>query len=248
MGLTRWKSFGASVRGPGHVRSGLPNQDSFAIATHWHDGVAAAVSDGVGARPHSDIGSAAACRVALHSGRKYCLFQRKGGNARTSRLSSAIHQNWMRRLSGFSPQDCSATCLFAFVPNKGSVLLGMLGDGLIAVLKRDGSVVMLSDDKTASFSNLTSALSTDPVPAQWRFLSLPTNDCRAILLCTDGVADDLLPERTADFVRSLISHYADFSEESANQDCAQMLEHWTTPGHADDKTIACLCKMEGECL
>jgi serine/threonine protein phosphatase PrpC len=245
MKLNRWKSFGASVCGLGHVRSGLPNQDAFALATHWHDGAVVAVSDGVGSCPHSDIGSAAACRAVLSSASKYCRSRRKSRKNKSAKLSKAIHQDWLRRLSGLSPRDCSATCLFAVVPNNGAVLLGMLGDGLAAALKTTGEVITLSDDKTDSFSNLTSALSMEFFPAQWRFLFLPVRECRAVLLCTDGVADDILPEKTEDFVRSLILHYANLPEESVNSELAYMLEHWTTAGHTDDKTIVCLCSMEG---
>ncbi len=48
--MTGWRSFGASVRGPGHVSSGLPNQDAWSRTLRsW--GEVVVVSDGVGSRP-----------------------------------------------------------------------------------------------------------------------------------------------------------------------------------------------------
>lgn len=34
MVMTLWKSFGASVRGPGHITEGLPNQDAWMSFHH----------------------------------------------------------------------------------------------------------------------------------------------------------------------------------------------------------------------
>ena len=54
--MIAWRSFGASVIGPGHAASRLPNQDAWLAFHHIRaDGIV--VSDGLGSKPLSDFGS-----------------------------------------------------------------------------------------------------------------------------------------------------------------------------------------------
>jgi len=152
--MTVWKSFEASVIGPGHVATGKPNQDAWA-AFHrvWGDGII--VSDGLSSKPFSDFGSHAACLAvacAVHA----CRSRTGKGHAF---LSDRIKNNWLSTIAPLEPRDCAATCLFAFRMDDGVVRMGMLGDDLTAAVKTDGSVVSLTDDKTEGFSNITAALS-----------------------------------------------------------------------------------------
>jgi hypothetical protein len=118
----------------------------------------------------------------------------------------------------------------------------MLGDGLAAAVKSDGSVVSLSEDKARGFSNITVALSSKASTKDWQHLSLLEEDCVAILLCTDGVADDL--DNVDGFVKGFIDAHCPLAAVRANQHIREMLENWPTPKHSDDKTIACLCREE----
>ena len=120
--------------------------------------------------------------------------------------------------------------------------MGMLGDGLAAVLKVDGSVVSLSEDKSQSFSNITAALTPNACSEDWRHLSLQEEECDAVLLCTDGVADDL--ENGGEFVKGFIEAHRALATVSANRHTRAMLENWPTPKHSDDKTIVCLFRSE----
>lgn len=235
--MTVWRSFGASVTGPGHLASGKPNQDAW-VAFHrdWGDGIA--VSDGLGSKPFSDFGSHAAC-LAVADAVHAC--HSKTGIGR-SLLSDLIKDNWLSRIAPLEPRDCAATCLFAFRTNGGVVCMGMLGDGLIAAVKTDGSVVLLSDDKSERFSNITAALSQNVTEKDWRWLSIPEGDCRSIILCTDGVADDLAD--VIGFVMGFSDAHRDLASVSAARRAREMLENWPTPKHSDDKTIACLFRAE----
>jgi serine/threonine protein phosphatase PrpC len=237
--MIAWKSFGASVIGPGHVATGKPNQDAWAAFHHvWGDCIV--VSDGLGSKPFSDLGSEAVCRAvacAIHS----CCGKAGIGYAC---LSDRIKNNWLSFITPLESRDCAATCLFAFRINDGVIRVGMLGDGLAAVLKTDGSVELLSDDKLDSFSNITAALSPNVTEKDWRWLSIPEDDCRSVVLCTDGVADDLTD--IAGFVKAFAGAYCDFSMVSATRRARKMMENWPTPKHSDDKTIACLFREELE--
>jgi serine/threonine protein phosphatase PrpC len=235
--MTRWKSFGASVCGPGHIATGAPNQDAWASFHHvWGDGIV--VSDGVGSAPLSNFGSDAACH-AVERAAEACRDKAEmaGGS-----LFDDIKARWLSRIHPLEPRACAATCLFAFRLGDGEVRLGMLGDGLAAVVKSDGSVAALSEDKSQGFSNVTIALSPRVSSQDWRHLSLPEDKCDAILLCTDGVADDL--DDVDGFVLGFVEEHRRLAVVGANRRVRAMLENWPTPRHSDDKTIVCLCREE----
>jgi serine/threonine protein phosphatase PrpC len=71
---------------------------------------------------------------------------------------------------------------------------------------------------------------------------MPEEDCAAVLLCTDGVADDL--DNVDGFVKGFIEAHRPLAAVSANRHVREMLENWPTPKHSDDKTIACLCRED----
>jgi hypothetical protein len=234
--MTIWKSFGASVQGPGHIASGTPNQDSWKAFHHdWGDGII--VSDGVGSKPFSEFGSHTACKAVLSA----TLACRRDGFDRM-RFADSIKDTWLSLVSPRDPRDCAATCLFALRPGDGAIHLWALGDGLASVLKTDGSIVSLLEDKSEGFSNITAALSPNVSPDDWRNLSLPEEECNAVLLCTDGVADDLVDLNG--FVKHFIESHRALSLVAANRQVQEMLRQWPTPQHSDDKTIACLCREE----
>jgi serine/threonine protein phosphatase PrpC len=232
-----WKSFGASVRGPGHITTGTPNQDAWTSFHHaWGDGIV--ISDGLGSKPFSNFGSDAACRAVEYAALAFV----DKTEINLDFLFNRISANWLSLIGPLEPRDCSATCIFAFRLGDGAIHLGMLGDGLAAAVKSDGSIVLLSEDKSQGFSNITAALSPNVSAKDWRHLSLPEEGCAAILLCTDGVADDL--DYVDGFVKGFIEAHRAFATVSANRHVREMLENWSTPKHSDDKTIACLCREE----
>ena len=235
--MTFWKSFGASVVGPGHIAAGKPNQDAWAAFHHvWADGIV--VSDGVGSKPFADFGSRSACLAVAHTAQA-CHRQ---GQIGSGLIFEGIKKRWLSLISPLVPHDCAATCVFAFRLDDGVFYLGMLGDGLAAVVKTDGSVMSLSDDKAGGFSNITAALSPDVTEKNWQWLSVSEKDCQSILLCTDGVADDL-KDPGAFVMEFSIAHRGLASVSSARR-TREMLENWPAPGHSDDKTIACLFREE----
>lgn len=235
--MIAWKSFGASVIGPGHIAAGKPNQDAWAAFHHtWGDGII--VSDGVGSKPFSNFGSEAACRAVA------CAAQACRGKTEIEQafLSEQIVKEWISLIAPLRPTDCAATCLFAFRMGDGVLRVGMLGDGLAAAVKTNGSVVSMEDDKREGFSNITAALSANVKRKDWRWLTVPEDDFHTIFLCTDGVADDL--QDSDGFVREFVGAHRDLSPVSAARRVREMLENWPTPKHSDDKTIACLLREE----
>jgi serine/threonine protein phosphatase PrpC len=231
------KSFGASVRGPGHISTGTPNQDAWIAFHHtWGDGIV--ISDGLGSQPFSNFGSAAAC-CAVICAVKTCCNKAKFD---ITFLFDRIKKIWLTLIAPLHARECAATCLFVFRLGDGVIHMAMLGDGLVAAVMENGVIKKLSEDKAQGFSNITTALSHSVTEKDWQYLSLKEEECIALLLCTDGVSDDL--DDTDGFVKKFIEAHHTRSVIGANRSIRTTLENWPTPKHSDDKTIACLCREE----
>ena len=113
---------------------------------------------------------------------------------------------------------------------------------LVATLRRsrtrDDGVVVLAPRTTHAFSNVTDALSPRTVERDWAVTELPESECQAIVLCTDGISDDL--EDVDGFMRGLVRSVAGLAQVSASRRARRLLDVWPVPRHQDDKTIACL--------
>lgn len=239
MTTTGWKHFGASVVGPGHLASGSRNQDAWAhFHRAWGDGIV--VSDGLGSKPLSSYGSQAACRSVERASRRFSVASRGAGASENlrSNLLADIRAGWLESIAPLDPQDCSATCLFAFNIGDGILRIGALGDGCAAAVKRDGSVVVIAQEQANGFSNVTDALSPRTREKDWAVIELPEPECQAVVLCTDGISDDL--EDIDGFMTGLVQSFDGLAQITASRRARRLLQAWPVPKHSDDKTIACL--------
>lgn len=235
-----WASFGASVIGPGHITTGKPNQDSWsAFRRSFCEGIV--VSDGLGSKDYSHFGSSAACFAVERAAFGMWVDESEGPDGD---FLDNVRDYWLEYIEPLEPRSAAATCLFALIYNS-KVWLGMLGDGCAAAVKNDGSVVYLSDDKTGSFSNMTESLSASVSPDKWRLICLEEDECQALVLCTDGVSDDIVGgENLRGFIKGFAESKLDMATIAASRETKDMLENWPTPKHTDDKTIACLLRKE----
>ena len=240
--MAYWSSFGASVIGPGHLTSRTPNQDSWSSFHHsFCDGIA--VSDGLGSKDYSHFGSAAACmaveRAVFGMWANEC-------EAPDEDFLDDIRDRWLEHIAPLEPRSAAATCLFGFVYDS-MAWIGLLGDGCAAAVRADGRVTILTDDKTGSFSNMTESLSSTVSADKWKLACIPESECEAIVLCSDGVSDDIVgTDNLRGFMRGFAESSAEMATISAAKSATEMLENWPTPKHTDDKTIACLLKKEVE--
>lgn len=235
-----WNSWGASVIGPLHVKAGIPNQDSW-MARCYQWGNVVVVSDGLGSKAHSDHGSKAACLAVFEAAKSY----QNSPEANIVDILRLIHTNWLVKIAPFSPSDCSATCLFSI--QMGEIItLGRLGDGMIVSYGESGeNNLILSDNKQDSFSNYTSSFQQEFKPELWEIATIGSTKCNAVVLCTDGISDDLLPETETKFAKEFAETYSSLSAKKRSFEINRMLTEWPVPGHSDDKTIACLFKNGG---
>ena len=232
-----WSKWGATVQGPTHQKAGLPNQDSWIVKQFvWGD--IAVVADGLGSRPHSDVGSYAACQAVVEASKVFI------GNriAESELFLRLIHNIWLMKIAPLNPEDCLTTCVLA-IRMRNELFLAQIGDGMIVVsdANRESSLVT-NDDKEDSFSNLTHSLGRKFILEQWQTFALEGCDPNAIILCTDGISDDLLPERRLAFAETVHLTYRDYSPMSRTKSIHKWLREWPVPGHSDDKTIVCLYK------
>ena len=226
--------FGATVRGPAHIANGLPNQDAW-IQVRTGSHYVVVVSEGMGSKPHSDIGSRAACRAVVEAVRLWCRYPLASREV----LLGLIHLLWRARIAPRAQEDCACTCLFAVVNHDGEGVAGQLGDGLLAI--HDGArVSALSKRDDESFVNETTGLGLTTRLAAWRTAAVPAGS-RCILLCTDGVSDDLLPDRLPEFIDWLGRVVRSKREPQRRHFLVRSLKEWPTPKHLDDKTLAIAC-------
>jgi serine/threonine protein phosphatase PrpC len=233
-----WRSWGYSVIGPWHRKNGISNQD-FYLKRRYSWGTVVVVSDGLGSKPRSDVGAKAACQAVIDAAKVY----KENKNADFSCIARLIHACWLLRISPFLPDDCSATCLFA-IQIENEIKLGRLGDGMIIVYGKNDSFSM-TEDKEDTFSNITQCLNYEFQPEQWELKSVHSDDIEAVLLCTDGISDDLISDYRIDFAREIYKIYSGMNYTKRRKDVLKWLNNWPVPGHLDDKTIACLYKTGG---
>ena len=227
-------SYGASVRGPLHRREGAPNQDAWLRASGSF-GSLIVVCDGMGSKPNARAGAHAACAAAREAVRRWARVE----GAPLPYLAYLVEVFWRLRVHPGDPRDAATTCLLAFVAVSGQWVVGGVGDGLVATKTGSEPAVQIVGHRDAGFGNETSALGVSRGSKAWRLVGLPpTEGDRVAVLATDGVADDLIPEKLDAFCNWLVGGLLDLAPPKRWQRLQTELRAWPTPRHLDDKTVA----------
>ena len=187
------------------------------------DGDAVALADGLGSAALGSLGSYSAVQLAL-------------GPVRMAALSGHLDLGERLRDAFFAWTEgdhrIASTCLFAIVgPNQ--VTLGQVGDGVAGVLYRDGTWEQLPPS-SKDFGNETVALPRGIA----RCRRWPRHALRGLLLATDGVADDLLPEVLPRLAATLCRQLLEEGVVPTEEKLKIWLENWRTPNSNDDRSIA----------
>ena len=199
-----WRGFSGTEIGPFHQRLGLPNQDACHLELD-NELVLIAVSDGLGSKPLSHIGSQAVCRAVVRVARHYM------STLVIEPLSviELFHSFWLEELNGAEVEQCSCTALFAIVFGD-STFIAHIGDGdccIITSVKNEQQIHFLTDKDESLFANQTYSLGKKNQVERWKFCVQPTVELEACFLVTDGIADDLASEHRIDFYRELLNQY-----------------------------------------
>lgn len=218
------------MRGPAHRRGGLPNQDAWA-GRAWGDQAVLVVADGMGSRPHADIGSRAACDSVLRSVGRW----RRAPGAPIGLLLRLIHLEWRMNIHPRTPSSCATTCRFALLRPDG-VLLAGLGDGLSAIQGPAGAVVRLGGPEQ-DFTNETTGLGVAASVDEWRVQEVARGEGVA-LLATDGVSEELAPGTHGALMGWLRAELRDRSPTERARWLRSELHGMNAQGRIDDRTLA----------
>jgi hypothetical protein len=230
-----FRQFGVSVKGPRHIRDKMPNQDAWmGFANHrW---ALIVVCDGLGSREHSGEGAKAACLATRDAVKIWA----RSRDDRVENLLRLIKQLWEIRIAPGGINEYATTCVFAAaLPNQGLLISG-LGDG-IAIVTQPGHPTDVIVERSGDFANQTGALGTPHKLDDWRYKLYGHPPAgTSVVLATDGVADDLRPDRLAELPTWMINTYGAMPRLKRHLALRRALVHWSTAGHQDDKTIAVL--------
>jgi serine/threonine protein phosphatase PrpC len=230
-----WSWTGASVRGPAHVMQDSPNQDAWAVA-RVRDSLVAVVCDGLGSRANSHVGAREACRSVIAASRLWLAQP----DLPVELLLRTIHDLWAMRTHAVGAAQCATTCLLAITGHDGGVTAAQLGDGLIASICETVESATTLGDREDGFGNQTTGLGVATSLSEWRWKKIESPAPRAVLLATDGIADDLRPEKTADFVRHVRDQHSSMPRNQSQRHLRKDLDDWPVPKHGDDKTLVLL--------
>lgn len=196
-------------------------------------GWVAAVCDGLGSASQSHIGARAAAVTARQ------VLRSQSGD--TTQVSADIHARWRGRTAAYPVKDVATTCLWVSVERAGTCRFGQLGDGL--VLFRQGGRFYRLTKARQGYGNQTQALQGVHAAEQWQHgtctLSLPGD---GVVLMTDGISDDLVPEALDGFYQALFNNVRRRGQRLGQRWLSRELEQWSTPMHGDDKSLVAIFK------
>ena len=223
---------GASVIGPHHLDHHQPNQDAMTL-TGWRGGWLATVADGLGSRPHSDVGSRCACQVGKR------VLKETVPSLKLAQALQTIHAQWINAIAPYEPRDMATTLLLSSITANGKVHAAQLGDGL--VLLRFGGQFQCMTPRREGYGNQTWALESAHQPERWQTTEgYLTQTGDGVVLMTDGIADDLDPEHLSGFMVGLYEDLRTRNRRNGRRWLENELTDWSTPGHSDDKTLVAI--------
>jgi serine/threonine protein phosphatase PrpC len=227
--MTYQHTYGAaSVTGQAHIGSALPNQDA-CLVREYSFGHVLAVADGLGSKPLSNIGSRAVCEAAS-------IWSRRPA-APVRHFVRLIHALWEMRVAPHAPAECGTTCLFTILLKNGRLICGQLGDGLIAYATPGAfHIVRVKDD---AFTNISQSMHSVTRFDEWTCVDVDLgSEPVSILMATDGVSEDLVPETRHQFLEHLKAMVlAQPTLRQRNSAIRQALLDWPAKYSNDDKTV-----------
>ena len=205
------------------------NQDSF-LCKPYKDGYIMVVSDGMGSKSLSHLGSKCICE---------CVYDVVSNYAFDLDVISfkdiiyACHEEWKKRLSDFDIKQCYATLLVAVIRKK-TIKAARLGDGFLAIYA-DGKVTCLYDKKENYFANETDCLKENLDREKIEIVKIEYSKYQGAVSCTDGVEIGTMQEKDIiGFTQEFVDEYSNKEKEDVIEEIESWLEDW--PG-IDDKTL-----------
>lgn len=222
----------ASVTGPSHLRNNLPNQDAVRIQP-LSFGYVFVVADGMGSKKHSHIGSQAATKAVVEAVKDW--YQKD--QAPMHHLVRLVHVLWGLYIEPYNSNDCATTCLFGVYLYNGTVMLAQIGDGVV-MLHHQNQLHVLKE-KDDEYFNETTPLHHAQTLDDWTIKQFDVGqDDFMLFLGTDGVAEDIIEGRRADYMQHLVDEIASYRKQKCRNKCIKKkLKTWANQHNTDDKTL-----------
>ncbi len=217
---------GFSIKGKSHIRTKQPNQDRFLIRLLPYCEVFV-VADGVGSHKFSQKGSKYICYAVQNA------FKKLQKNAIVEdEILSTIYKGYKNQIRRKEKNNVGTTCLFAVIYNN-KLYIGQAGDGVCCV-KINGKFKMTAQ-KESDFTNEVLAISDKAEYNTWRYRCIDLGNINSleIMLTTDGISEDIIPEKMPDFMSFVFSKV----DNDRRNGLKKLLQNWSFPGSIDDKTI-----------
>ncbi len=241
-------SWGTSCIGPAHLKNNLPNQDAWCI-DHIQSVPCTVyiVADGLGSYANSHIGSAAVKDAVIQSIDAQHTLDPGGVLGNPELLCSRIQWFWNKLLNEQNiPIETAYTTCLLLVEFEKDLLFVQVGDGLLLGINLATHSPIFKTPNTDFFSNQTHCLEETFTPHNWHITSIRKPATFAVMLCTDGIADDLKSTDKTAYLLNLLA----VSKTLTQEECAKMmldeLKNWPTPDHHDDKTIVFVGRWHDE--
>lgn len=206
------------------------NQDCF-ICKSVKNGYILVISDGMGSKKFSQLGSRAICEVLLH--------EFEVTNVPLEELDWIIflrncHEKWLENLKDYDITQCYSTMLVLMVQDK-HLKAARLGDGFLSILVDDADYILM-DQKEDYFANETDCLMAEFDEACLEVLELNFDKLVGAVACSDGIEIGVMKEEEIRlFTNDFIGEYSKIPANDGKKDIEGWVSSW--PG-MDDKTIA----------
>jgi serine/threonine protein phosphatase PrpC len=226
---------GCSVVGPAHQQDNQPNQDAV-LVQGIRKGWCIAVCDGLGSRQLSHKGSRLAANLIRSS-----TMRSDAVDCSAETVSLDLQKNWLDAV-GQNSSPYETTCLWASVDSNGLLKSAQVGDGLLLV-RSEGRFSVITPERSG-FGNQTQTLSQAKL-CDWSFVETVLSQIGdGVLLMTDGISDDLIPEQLEPFFDAVFMQLQQTNKRRCKAWLTQELMEWSTPLHGDDKSIAGIFRTE----
>lgn len=224
----------ASVKGMLHENGNIPNQDAYSVK-RYKFGTILVVSDGLGSKSHSDIGSKAVGKTVDKAVQIWSSYQDKDIRLLLPLMVSV----WNMEIYPYLQKDCGATCLFAIITIDGHVYLGQLGDGSIYI-SIDNELQLLKE-KEDDFTNLTACMGGFSSYAEWSLKDIEVGEKSfGIVMMTDGVSETIMDEKKEEFINLLFRRLSECENLSRRNNLIyRILSEWNPVSAGDDRTLIC---------
>lgn len=217
---------GISIAGSYHDH----NQDSYSFSK-IKNGYIVAVSDGLGSKKNSKIGSSYLCQSIIEV---ICNNEDSLLSIDAKELVRLIYEKWIKKLENYDITQCYATMLFLLIIENRLIAV-RLGDGFISI-SADELVKVLFDCKENYFANETDCLTEDLNEDKFEVFEMEFSEFNGAILCSDGVGIGNMTEKEiSSFTSEFIDGYNTMPQDEVSEDIKMWLANWTG---SDDKTLA----------